>query len=91
MGSLRLPEKTVRALRSAARASGLPLAEVLRRKLRAALDDAARLAAVSEAIEPGHIVRLGALPMPANLAQRLTLVAQELGISVAEVVRRATG
>ena len=37
----------------------------------------------------GLTLRLGALPMPAELAQLLTLTAQELGVSVAEVVRRA--
>ena len=34
-------------------------------------------------------VRLGALPMSAELAARVSTAAQSLGVSVAEVVRRA--
>jgi hypothetical protein len=35
------------------------------------------------------MTRIGALPMPADLGQRLTETAVALGVSVAEVVRRA--
>jgi hypothetical protein len=88
MGSLRLSEESATALRKAAAASGLPLAEVLRRRLHAGLRDVTALA--NKLPTPtGRTVRLGALPMPEALAERLSVVAQELAVSVAEVVRRA--
>jgi hypothetical protein len=88
MGSLRLPEDTARSLRKAAAASGLPLTEVLRQRLRAGLESVGALASTPPK-PAGRTVRLGALPMPAALAERLNVTAQELGVSSAELVRRA--
>jgi hypothetical protein len=90
MGSLRLPEATVRALRKAAEASRVPLTEVLRQRLHAGLHDIAALAN-RPPTPAGRTVRLGALPMPAALAERLNVAAQELGLSASEVIRRALG
>ena len=59
----------------------------LPRALEAALRDPGRLALVTAPAGPS--MRLGALPMPAELAARLTEVAGVLGVSVAEVVRRS--
>jgi hypothetical protein len=88
MGPLRLSEESARALRKAAAASGLPLAEVLRRRLHAGLQDVAALANKLPT-RGGRTVRLGALPMPAALAERLNVAAQELGLPASEVIRRA--
>ena len=88
MGSLRLPEDTARALRQAADASGLPLTEVLRQRLEVVLQNLEALAG-RPATSARRMVRLGALPMPAALAERLNVAAQELGLPVSEVIRRA--
>ncbi len=88
MGSLRLPTDAARRLRASAKRSGATFADLLRRALQEALKDTSRLA-VTASRPSGSTVRLGALPMPAELAQALNVAAQELGVSVAEVVRRA--
>jgi predicted DNA-binding protein len=88
MGSLRLPHETARALKNAARAAGLPVSEVLRQRLQAGLRDVVLLA-TRPAVSRERTVRLGALPMPAALAERLNAAAQELGLPASEVIRRA--
>jgi hypothetical protein len=55
--------------------------------LEVALRDPAALANVKSA--GGPMARVGALPMSAELAARLTEAAGALGVSVADVVRRA--
>lgn len=89
MGSLRLPVEIARQLRAAATASGRTVPELIRRALAGALDDVAALAVAEGRGRGGETVRLGMLRLPADLAQRLSVTAQELGVSVAEVVRRA--
>lgn len=61
----------------------------MRRALEVALADPAQLAERGGAGGGGATVRLGALPMSAELAARVSTAAQSLGVSVAEVVRRA--
>jgi len=87
IGSLRMPAEAVARLRREAGRSGGTLAESVRRALDAALRDPARLTRVTAS--GGPTTRIGALPMPADLAARLTEVAGSIGVSVAEVVRRA--
>lgn len=88
MGSLRLPVESARRLRMAAEASGLTFAEALRRALAAALEDTPRLADLGQSKRGGETVRLVGLRLSAELAERLSVVAQEFGLPVSEVIRR---
>jgi hypothetical protein len=76
-------------LRATARASGPTFNEGLPQALAAGLDDVPRLAALGPASRGGETVRLGVLGLPAEMAERLNVVAQELGLPVTEVIRRA--
>jgi predicted DNA-binding protein len=87
LGSIRLPASAVARLRRQARRQGSTLAEAVRVALDGALSNPERLGRPTT--HQGPTIRLGALPMPAELAQRLTEAAGALGVSVAEVVRRA--
>jgi hypothetical protein len=89
LGSLRLSAAAVRRLRREAGRDGTTLADAIRRTLETALVSPQGLARTKA--HPGPTTRLGALPMPAALAARLTEAAEGLGVSVAEVVRRAIG
>jgi hypothetical protein len=81
MGSLRLPGGLGRRLRAAA-------TDLIRRALAAGLEDSAALAARVPA-RGREGLRLGMLRLPAETAQRLNRVAQELGIASSGVIRRA--
>lgn len=89
MGSLRLSAEAVKRLRTAAADGGLTVSEVIRRALAEALQDPPGLAAAQSQERVRATARLGVLRLPAELAERLNVTAQELGLSVAEVVRRA--
>jgi predicted DNA-binding protein len=88
MGSLRLPTDVAARLKRDAVTSGRPVTDLIRRALAAALKDVSALTAARPRTS-GLTIRLGKLRLPADVAQRLNVVAQELGLSVAEVVRRA--
>jgi len=64
----------------------LSLVEAVRRALEVAMANPDRLAEVQP--RAGPTMRLGALPMPAELGERLAAVAAGLGVSISEVVRR---
>jgi hypothetical protein len=87
LGSVRLPAAAAQALRRRAESEGLSFSEGLRRALTQALRAPARLA--SAAPTNGATVRIGGLPMPAALAERLTAAAAELGVSMNELVLRS--
>jgi predicted DNA-binding protein len=89
MGSLRLPAEVAARLKKHAERAGLTVSEAIRRALGAALADVPRLATGKAPDRGRQSSRLGVLRLPADLAERLNVVAQELGLSVAEVVRRA--
>jgi predicted DNA-binding protein len=88
MGSLRLPGGLGRRLRAAAKATGRTVPDLIRRALAAGLEDSAALAARVPA-RGREGLRLGMLRLPAETAQRLNRVAQELGIASSGVIRRA--
>jgi predicted DNA-binding protein len=89
MGSLRLTEALARQLRLSAERSGRTVSELIRRTLVHALGDLSSLAAAENQVRPGATARIGALRLPAALAERLTISAQQLGLPVSEVIRRA--
>ena len=89
MGSLRLPLAMLEGLRRESTSSGDTVTELLRRVLAEALNDVPALARAESLRRGGGVGRLGMLRLPAGLAERLSVVAQELGLPVAEVVRRA--
>lgn len=88
MGSLRLPAEVAARLKRDAVASGRPVTDLIRRALAVALEEASALTVARSRASTGT-TRLGMLRLPADLAERLNVVAQELGVSVVEVVRRA--
>ena len=69
--------------------NGLTFNEAPRRAPAAELENVPRLARLGAVRREGETVRLGALGLPAELAERLNAAAQALGVPVAEVVRRA--
>jgi len=87
LGSVRLPAPAAKRLRRQAKRAGIPFAEALRRAIGAGLLHPQRLADLDSKRTP--TVRLGALPMPAALAERLNVAAQQLGLPASEVIRRA--
>jgi predicted DNA-binding protein len=89
MGSLRLPMPLYEQLRGNAELAGLPVTEALRRAVGSALEEATALAAVAPAKPSARTFRMGQLRLPASVAQRLNVVAQELGMPVSEIIRRA--
>jgi predicted DNA-binding protein len=89
MGSVRLPASVARRLQIEARRGGMSFADALRMALGAALRRPERLAQFEALGHRAGTVRLGALPMPAELAEWLNVLAQELGVPVNEVIRRA--
>jgi predicted DNA-binding protein len=88
VGSLRLPAGLARRLRAAAKATGRTVPDLIRRALASGLEDSVALAARAPA-RGREGLRLGMLRLPAGTAQRLNLVAQELGIASSDVIRRA--
>jgi len=88
MGSLRLPAELARRLRTAAKTTGRTVPDLIRRALASGLEDSAALAGRRPA-RGREGLRLGMLRLPAETAQRLNRVAQELGIASSEVIRRA--
>jgi predicted DNA-binding protein len=88
MGFLRLPAELARRLRMAAKTTGRTVPDLIRRALAAGLEDSAALAA-RVATQGPEGLRLGMLRLPADTAQRLNRVAQELGLASSEVIRRA--
>ncbi len=88
MGSLRLSAGLARRLRAAAKTTGRTVPDLIRRALASGLEDSGALATRVAAHGPEGL-RLGMLRLPAETAQRLNRVAQELGIASSEVIRRA--
>ena len=88
MGSLRLPAALAKRLRNAAKATGRTVPDLIRRALTSGLEDSGALAARAPAHGPEGL-RLGMLRLPAETAQQVNRVAQELGIASSEVIRRA--
>jgi predicted DNA-binding protein len=88
MGSLRLPGGAGETAPSGREATGRTVPDLIRRALAAGLEDSAALAARVPA-RGREGLRLGMLRLPAETAQRLNRVAQELGIASSEVIRRA--
>jgi len=80
MGSLRLPAGLAGRLRAAAKATGRTLPDLIRRALASGLEDATALGRGAPA-RGREGLRLGMLRLPAETAQWLNLVAQELGIA----------
>lgn len=88
MGSLRLPVALATRLRAAAKTTGRTVPDLIRRALVSGLGDSVALAKRAPA-RGRQGLRLGMLRLPAETAQRLNRVAQELGIASSEVIRRA--
>ena len=88
MGSLRLPSDQVQRLRRVADRAGLTLPELIRRTLAGPLEAPRSLASPVAPTGKGTM-RIGLLRLSPEVAERLSVVAAELGVSTAEVVRRA--